>query len=657
VSNDRQRNLTADPRPARARGFGPVPAPSTAWVAPGVTDRPCKKVSRTPGSWRRGILVAEVGEALIPDQEEKSGAMVPIIFGPEDRRLFGFYHPAPVVARPPLAVVLCSPIGYEVMGVHRTYRHLADRLSARGFPTLRFDYDGTGDSAGESDDPGRMRAWLASVHAAIDEARARSGALRVALLGVRFGATLAMLVAAERTDIECLIAWAPVIRGRTYSREMVAFHLVQSRRAAAGRPTDGSAQVGGYHFSRETLADIAAVDLLAHPTRVGARMLLLSQSDVAKEEETQLATHVKAHGADVRLATRTGYRKMMRDDPYDSIVPFDTLDLVVGWIGEAPRSEGASYAPNGGGSRASALTSVAGGATLSERPIVFGEAERLFGILTEPDGHASGNRPVLCFLNSGADHHVGPHRLYVELARQLASCGYATFRFDVGGLGDSRAAPGEPENLLYAMKSVADVRSAMTMLGHETTSQRFVLIGVCAGAYLAYHAAVQDPRVAGQVLISPYAFEMKEGDTIKPVLPDRSYARTLLEGRLWGRALRGRIDMRRLVKFPSEGARWYADKGLALLRDRIPKRRPRVTEVERQVRAMCDRGLASLFVLGDDDGGRDLIAKYLGDNACRLQGHKNFAYEIVEGAEHTFAGASEQKLVDILVSYLSAHFP
>ena len=76
-----------------------------------MTDRPCKKVSRTPGSWRRGILVAEVGEALIPDQEEKSGAMVPIIFGPEDRRLFGFYHPAPVVARPPLAVVLCSPIG------------------------------------------------------------------------------------------------------------------------------------------------------------------------------------------------------------------------------------------------------------------------------------------------------------------------------------------------------------------------------------------------------------------------------------------------------------------------------------------------------------------------------------------------------------------
>jgi alpha-beta hydrolase superfamily lysophospholipase len=582
--------------------------------------------------------------------------MVPIIFGPEGRRLFGFYHATPVLAFPALAVVLCNPIGYEVMGVHRTYRHLADRLAARGFPTLRFDYDGTGDSAGEPDDPGRMQAWLASVHAAIDEARARSGALRVALLGVRFGATLSMLVAPERTDVECLIAWAPVIRGGAYAREMVAFHVVRGRRAAAGRPTHGGAEVGGYPFSRETLADIAAVDLLASRTRVASRLLLLSHGDVATEQEVQLVGHVRARGADVRLASRTGYRKMMRDDPYDSIVPFDTLDLVAGWVGEGRPSEGPNHAPNGGGSSPSVLTWDGGSSTVSERPIFFGAGGRLFGILAEPEGYASRNRPVLCFLNSGADHHIGPHRLYVELARQLASRGYATFRFDVGGLGDSHAAPGEPENVIYAMKSVADVQSAMTMLGHQTSARRFVLMGVCAGAYLAYHSAVQDPRVAGQVLISPYAFEMKEGDTIKPVLPNRSYARTLLDGRLWGRALRGRIDVRRLVKFPSEGARWYADKSLALLRDRIYNGRPRVTEVERQLRAMCDRGLASLFVLGDDDGGRDMIAKYLGDNACRLRGHKNFAYEIVDGAEHTFSGASKQKLDAILMSYLSAHF-
>jgi hypothetical protein len=64
--------------------------------------------------------------------------------------------------------------------------------------------------------------------------------------------------------------------------------------------------------------------------------------------------------------------------------------------------------------------------------------------LVEPEGYAPRNRPVLCFLNSGANHHVGPHRSYVELSRQLASRGYATFRFDIGGLGDSRAAPDEP---------------------------------------------------------------------------------------------------------------------------------------------------------------------------------------------------------------------
>jgi alpha-beta hydrolase superfamily lysophospholipase len=581
-------------------------------------------------------IAAAVAQALTADQEEKSSQTVPIIFGPEDRRLFGFYHATPVVRS--LGVVLCSPIGYELMSAHRTYRHLAERLAARGFPTLRFDYDGTGDSAGQSEDPGRVRAWLASVNAAIVEVRARSGAARVGLFGVRFGATLAMLVAREREEVECVAAWAPVIRGRSYAREMLAFHLN-----------------GGYHFSRETLADIAAIDLLSSPPRVGSRMLVLSEGDVATKNETQLASYVKASGADVRLASRTGYRQMMREDPYDSRVPFDTLDLVAEWMERRP-SERPKQAPTNGGSSACVLTSVNRGTTLSERPIVFGAGERLFGILAELNGYRSDSRPVLCFLNSGADHHVGPHRLYVELARDLASRGYTTFRFDVGGLGDSRAAPGEPENLLYAMKSVADVQSAMTLLGAQTSAHRFVLIGICAGAYLAYQAAIKDPRVVGQVLINPYAFEMKDGDTIKPVLSNRSYARKLLDLRLWGRGLRGRINIRLLARFLIEGAQWYAGKGFFVLQNRIRRGRTPITEVERQLRAMCDRGLASLLVLGVDDGGREMVARHLGDKAVRLQGHKSFAFEIVEGAEHTFAGASKEKLDNILLAYLMTHF-
>ena len=121
-------------------------------------------------------------------------------------------------------MVLCNPLGYEAMSVHRTYRHLAQQLASSGFYTLRFDYDGTGDSSGTPHDPGRLRAWLDSIAAAVAEVRSRTGSPQVALFGVRFGATLATLAAASR--------------GRRVF-DLVGTHLVgaHSRPGAPGLPT------------------------------------------------------------------------------------------------------------------------------------------------------------------------------------------------------------------------------------------------------------------------------------------------------------------------------------------------------------------------------------------------------------------------------------
>ena len=40
---------------------------------------------------------------------------------------------------------------------------------------LRFDFHGTGDSAGDEREPGRVAAWRRDLGVAIDELRARSG--------------------------------------------------------------------------------------------------------------------------------------------------------------------------------------------------------------------------------------------------------------------------------------------------------------------------------------------------------------------------------------------------------------------------------------------------------------------------------------------------
>ncbi|MFP2897131.1 hypothetical protein [Corallococcus sp. 4LFB] len=76
---------------------------------------------------------------------------------------------------------------------------------------------------------------------------------------------------------------------------------------------------------------------------------------------------------------------------------------------------------------------------MRERICTFGPEQSLVGILTEPDpAKVLPEAPAVVLSNVGLNHHVGPYRLWVELARQLAGRGITTLRFDLSGLGDSR---------------------------------------------------------------------------------------------------------------------------------------------------------------------------------------------------------------------------
>jgi len=590
---------------------------------------------------------------------EPSG--VPIIFGPSGHPLTGFYHPPAGPQTRSAAVVLVDPLGYESMSVHRTYWHLAGRLAAEGFPVLRFDHEGAGDSPAEMDAPGRVPAWIAGIRAAVAEVRARSGVDRIALLGVRFGGTLALRAALELGEpglIDALIAWGPVVSGRVHVRELRAFRMLQGSKEAA--PADGSEEIGGHFFAKETLYDMSAIDLLALKDLRIRRALILASTE-RRADETRLTDHLKAGGTHTDLRTDPAFAKMMRDDPYDAVVPFATLDAVVAWLSEGSPLE--SRVPTAPGPAAGSLSLAAreGSPAMRETPLLFGEEQRLFGVLTEPTDPAARDRPVVCFLNVGSNSHVGPHRMNVELARDLAAQGYLTFRFDVSGLGDSGILPGKAENRIYTLDSVGDVKSAMDLLGQIRSASRFVLVGLCSGAYAAYHTAVADSRVVGQVLLSPYAFEWKEGDPVTPVSrplrSTRGYARAIFDKAVWLKALRGDVHFRLIAGILLVRARESLDGKLTSLSAFLRRRRRPQSEVERQFRSMGDRGLQSLVVLSFNDGGLDMIARYLGTDASRMRGEKQFVLEILQDGDHTFTNRpSRLRLREILRTYLGTRF-
>ena len=448
-----------------------------------------------------------VQNVVAQDPAPPPSGPLPLIFGRAARPLFGFYHPAEGATPRGIGIVLCNPLGYETMCVHKTYRRLALRLAARGFPALRFDYHGTDDSSGEPDEPERLSAWLESIHDAVDELRDRAGLRAIGLFGTRFGATLATVVAAKRGDIDSLLLWAPSPSGRSYLRELRAFRLIKQPGGTMPVPrTDGGEEAAGYLFSKDTVSDLSSIDLLAGEERVASRVLIVPRDDLSGGE-TRLAKALGARGADVRVAEEPGYARMMRD-PQDTVVPEETLEKMVDWLNEViylePR---ASHAPKS----SRAAMAVRGGVkkiALTERPIQFGPEERLFGIVTEPtDLLAARNKAAVLMLNVGANHRVGPNRMYVRLARDLASRGIVSFRFDVAGLGDSRTASGDRESRLYSKDSVGDVKAAMSLVTDRYGSDRFILIGLCSGAYLAFHTCVEDERVTCQVLLNPQTFE------------------------------------------------------------------------------------------------------------------------------------------------------
>ncbi len=134
----------------------------------------------------------------------------------------------------------------------------------------------------------------------------------------------------------------------------------------------------------------------------------------------------------------------------------------------------------------------------------FGPNGSLFGILTTPDDDVRvKGAPISLILNAGIVHRVGPFRIHVDIARQLANKGYSTLRLDLSGLGDSGPRTGKIE---LEDRALLDVSDAMDFLEQETGVDKFTLLGLCSGAYNAHCVAVKDERIVGSVFLDGIVF-------------------------------------------------------------------------------------------------------------------------------------------------------
>lgn len=114
---------------------------------------------------------------------------VPLYFGPAAQFLFGMLH-RPAGAQRRTGILICPSWGMEYQRGYRGLRQLAQTLARSGFPVLRFDYSGTGDSGGDSRLI-RLDSWIEDLQLAARELRTIAGTENLCLLGLRFGVLLA----------------------------------------------------------------------------------------------------------------------------------------------------------------------------------------------------------------------------------------------------------------------------------------------------------------------------------------------------------------------------------------------------------------------------------------------------------------------------------
>jgi hypothetical protein len=406
------------------------------------------------------------------------------------------------------------------------------------------------------------------------------------------------------------------------------------------------------------MGELNLIDLTAAPAR---RVLIVPRDDLP--EDGALALRCAALGADLTTATAPGYAAAMLE-PHNSVVPPRVIDAIAGWLTAAHASASPRTGTSSAATRETLLTEASDATArdsvvVRERPLFLDANERLFGVLTEPaNGVARDTAIVLA--NAGAVPRAGPNRLYVAMAREWAARGFRVVRFDIGGIGDSVAAPGVPENHTYAPTAVPDIEEATRAL-RQLGAQRFVVAGLCSGAHAAFHVGVERadlPGLAGIILINPIVFYWKPGDSLdvsawQNYVDVRRYQLRATSPEAWRRVFRGEVDALTV-------ARTMLRRSVTVAKAAIARRiatRSTTGNLAADLLALTARPVHVVMVFSDGDPGLDQLHLHAGHALRALGKRENFRLERIANADHTFTQLPAQSaLRTLLIDHVTRCF-
>jgi dienelactone hydrolase len=504
-----------------------------------------------------------------------------------------------VSSAPGTAVILIPPFGWDEISSYRSLRSWANRLAEAGFPALRLSLPATGDSGGSPRDADRLGAWTAAAGTSAAWLREVTGARRVVAVGIGLGGMIACLAAETGAPVDDLVLWATPARGRALVRQLRAFSKLERSQFYEGLGTpppvpEDELEAGGFVLTAETLAALDGVDLgaLTLPALEGRRALLLDRDGLAVD--AALRERLEHSGVTVTIGAGDGFADMT-SHPQTAGPPLGVIERMIGWLRAAPEIERRRpAAPDGAAPDGAAPADCAspsttlptgddGDAVRETFLTIPASGVRLSAILAEPTA-PRGDGLCVVLLNAGAVRRIGPGRIWVEAARRWAAHGTPVLRLDLEAIGDADGdeTPYRDDGAFYAASFVPQVLAALDALQARGAGDRFVLGGLCSGAFWSFHAALEDERVCAVMLLNPRALIWTAG--LGPGRDLRAFLRQPFSA----------SKIRRLATGPRLRAfvRWLAATPVRLLR-RLWTPESESTAAGRRLEADLDRLLSS----------------------------------------------------------------
>jgi alpha-beta hydrolase superfamily lysophospholipase len=266
--------------------------------------------------------------------------------------------------------------------------------------------------------------------------------------------------------------------------------------------------------------------------------------------------------------------------------------------------------------------------------------------------------PTIVLVNEGNTHHIGQSRIWVDLARRLATEGFRVLRFDLSGNGDSGTRPGQRAHVARAPEATDDVNQAVGAISADDPAD-VVLIGFCSGAYQIAEQAM-DLRPRGVCVINPsFSFVTPEAVGTHP-RPARQATKPWFV-----HLVRTPLKLAARRVGPEERDRWLNALDIGTWPVAFSIRWPSVpSPVWRLVNrfVLDNTGVATLEHIVDDGvdtllvcGPGDLLPVSLGaeHRVHRLEGSEHFRVVVLDDLDHSSWKMSQRnQMIEVVSGYL-----